>query len=76
MPLIFFACSKVAGKWLFDEKTMQSDRFHIIHNALHVSKNFFIMKLPRQKIREELGVENRFVVGHVGSLKNRKIMNF
>ena len=36
----FFACSKVAGKWLFDEKTMQSDRFHIIHNALHVEKFF------------------------------------
>lgn len=71
----FFACSKVAGKWLFDEKTMQSDRFHIIHNALHVEK-FFYNETTRQKIREELGVENRFVVGHVGRFEEQKNHEF
>lgn len=71
----FFACSKVAGKWLFDEKTMRSDRFHIIHNALHVEK-FFYHETIRQKIREELGVENRFVVGHVGRFEEQKNHEF
>lgn len=49
----FFACSKVAGKWLFDEKTMRSDRFHIIHNALHVEK-FFTMKRSDKRSEKNL----------------------
>ena len=60
---------------MFDEKTMQSDRFHIIHNALHVEK-FFYNETIGQKIREELGVENRFVVGHVGRFEEQKNHEF
>lgn len=67
----FFACSEVAGHWLFEEQIKQSEHFHVIHNALHVEK-FFYQESVRKKIREELGVENKFVVGHVGRFEEQK----
>lgn len=56
-----FACSKPAGNWLFGE----NGSFTVINNAID-TKAFIFNPLLRKKKREELQINNKFVVGHVG----------
>lgn len=62
----FFACSEKAGRWLFGKKACQSRRFFVLNNAIDSSKFVFSEETRRRK-REELGVGQQFVVGHVGN---------
>ncbi len=62
----FYACSKIAGLWLFPEKIVESNRFHIIHNAIDVEK-FLYNSQSRTEIRKILGLDDCFVVGHVSN---------
>lgn len=71
----FFACSEVAGKWLFEEKILKGNRFRVIHNALNMEK-FCYKEAVRQEIRKELQVEGKFVVGHVGRFEEQKNHDF
>ena len=61
------ACSREAGEWLFGKK---SD-FEIISNAIECER-FKYNEDERKKIRAELGIENKFVVGHVGRFEVQK----
>ena len=54
------ACGDVAGKFMFGNKD-----FAIIKNAIDIDKFSFNEQI-RKKKREELGLENKFVIGHVG----------
>lgn len=54
------ACSKEAGKWLFGR-----DDIKVISNGIDASKYRFNPK-TRNLYRKKLGVENCFVIGHVG----------
>lgn len=67
----YFACSKVAGEWLFSKKTMKSPNFHIIHNALNLEEFLFSEK-ERNEIRTELGIGNQYVIGHIGRFEEQK----
>jgi glycosyltransferase involved in cell wall biosynthesis len=67
----YFACSEIAGKWLFGKKT----KFSIIHNAVDVDK-FIFNQFIRDKIRNELKLENHLVIGHVGRFIDLKNHNF
>ena len=66
-----FACSGIAGRWLFGKKACQSRRFFILNNAIDSSKFVFSEETRRRK-REELGVGQQFVVGHVGNFDRQK----
>lgn len=67
----YWACSKLAGKWMFKDKT-----FKVIHNAIEVS-DFVYNKKVRYKIRNELGISNeQFVIGHVGRFSYQKNHDF
>lgn len=61
-----FACGEEAGKHLFGDK-----KFKIIPNAIDANR-FFYSELIREKKREELGLNSRFVVGHVGRFTLQK----
>lgn len=66
----FFACSKDAGKWLFGNKNVK-----IIHNAVDIKKlKFDVAK--RKKTQKELGIEGKFVVGHLGRFTHQKNHKF
>ncbi len=72
MPLRYqadylFACSKEAGEWLFGKKYVKSEKFRIIPNAID-TKRFTFNPEKRNRIREELGVSNSFIIGHVGRM--------
>lgn len=66
----FLACSEEAGKYLFKDKP-----FRVIKNAID-SQNFIADINIREETRKELGLEDTFVVGHVGRLHAQKNHDF
>ena len=67
----YFACSKKAGEYRFGIKNVQSHKVKIINNAVKVS-NFVFDPQIRNEYRTQLGIENKFVVGHVGRMTFQK----
>ncbi|MFD4817054.1 glycosyltransferase family 1 protein [Peribacillus butanolivorans] len=72
----YFACSREAGTWLFGEKAILDKKVKIIDNGIEAEKFIFNNNI-RLKIREELKINNNFVIGNVGrfsSVKNHSFM--
>lgn len=71
MYTMSMACSDAAGDWLFG-----SDNYIVLPNGFDTTK-FIFSEQERYRIRRELGVENKFVLGHVGrfnEIKNQKYL--
>jgi glycosyltransferase involved in cell wall biosynthesis len=71
-----FACSESAGRWLYGEKALKSDKFYIIKNAIDLDKFIFNEKI-RIKKRKELKIDDKNVIGHVGRfhpVKNHRFL--
>ena len=56
-----FACSSMAGEWLFGKKYLNDTSFKVIPNAFDVDK-FVWDESKRYKKRNELGIENEDIV--------------
>lgn len=65
-----FACSDLAGKWLFGENS-----YIVIQNGFQ-TRAFEFNTQSRIKTREELNVTNNFVIGHVGKFNEQKNHKF
>ena len=63
------ACSQAAGRWLFTWD------FNVLKNGIE-SENFLFDAVQRAAYRKELGLENCFVIGHVGYLSDEKNQMF
>jgi glycosyltransferase involved in cell wall biosynthesis len=61
----YFACSRYAGEWLFGKKCMEQGRVTVMPNAIDVERYSYKPEV-RQRVRKELGIADKFVVGHVG----------
>jgi glycosyltransferase involved in cell wall biosynthesis len=70
-----FACSRSAGEWLFGKEACKKDNFFVVKNAID-AKKFAFNQATREKIRGELQVSNKFVVGHVGRFNSSKNHEF
>ena len=71
-----FTCSEMAGESVFGNQNQISRKAIFIPNAVDVDK-FKFDKDTREQIRYELGIKDKFVVGHVGRfshMKNHKYM--
>lgn len=63
----YFACSEIAGRFMWQKKD-----FHIIHNAIDLSK-FVYNEQIRKKVFDKLNLsDDTFVVGHVGRFNKVK----
>lgn len=60
------ACSEEAGKWMF-----HTNNFQVIKNGIDVDRFNFNQKI-RNKTRQELGLSENFVIGHVGRMNYQK----
>ncbi len=60
-----FACSKMAGEWLYGKRACKKDNFMVINNAIDASK-FAFQESIRSQVRSSLHLEGKFIVGHVG----------
>ncbi|MFR6666536.1 MAG: glycosyltransferase family 1 protein, partial [Thomasclavelia spiroformis] len=65
-----FACGDKAGKWMFG-----NNDFSVINNAIN-TKDFLFNQHVRKKVREELELQNKFVIGHVGRFNEPKNHTF
>ncbi|MBQ7615503.1 MAG: glycosyltransferase [Butyrivibrio sp.] len=70
-----FACSKEAGYSVFGKDLMDSGKVKILPNAINLN-HFAYDPVKREQIREELGVSNALVIGHVGSFRYAKNHEF
>lgn len=66
----FMACSMEAGKYLFKNK-----KFDILNNAID-SERFIYNEKNSKKIKENLKLKDKFIVGHVGRFKAEKNHKF
>lgn len=71
----YFACSEHAGRWLFGNKSYDSNEVSIINNAIDIDR-FIYNKELREKTRSELGIKDEFVIGHVGRFMTQKNHEF
>lgn len=60
-----FTCSEIAGDAVFGKQNMQKGEIQIIPNAIEVDK-YLYDDVIRTRIREEYGLQDAYVIGHVG----------
>ncbi|OAT81049.1 glycosyltransferase [Bacillus sp. MKU004] len=65
-----FACGEEAGNWMFGNNS-----FQILNNAIDAEK-FKTDEITRVKIRDELDLNDEFVIGHVGRFNSQKNHKF
>lgn len=71
IPNIKIAPSDYAAEHMFGKKQSRQKKITIIKNGLPVSEFKFNSK-QRATIRKKLGIENKFVIGHVGRMTAQK----
>lgn len=69
----FFACSYEAGVWGFGKKN--SEKVKVIKNGIQIEKFMFNEEI-RKKIRRDLGIENKKVIGTISRLSDQKNILF
>lgn len=67
----FLACSLPAAEWMFTKKTMNGEKFNILHNGIN-PKIYMYSDEIREKIRKKFNVQDKILLGHVGALKKVK----
>lgn len=65
-----FACSKLAGDWMF-----LGEHFDILYNAIDINE-YKYSPVIANKLRQEFHLENCIVVGHVGRFNPQKNHSF
>ena len=72
----YFACSEIAGRYLFGNKAFDQGKVKIIHNAIDIEK-FKFDEVARKKLRKEFGIkDSTVVIGHVGRFVQQKNHTF
>lgn len=69
------ACGDRAARWLFGDRAVDAGEVFILPNAIDVERYRFSPE-ARDRIRRELGLEDAFVVGHVGRFMKQKNQAF
>ncbi|MFC0654261.1 glycosyltransferase, partial [Lederbergia wuyishanensis] len=67
----YFACSEPSARWTFPKRILERKEYGVINNAIE-SERFKFNEQIRNKIRKELGIEDKFVIGHIGRFHPQK----
>lgn len=70
-----FACSLIAGEWLYGKKACKQKNFYVIKNAIDTKEYVFNQQI-RDRLRKEFNIEDKFVIGHVGRFHEQKNHKF
>ena len=71
----YWACSKLAGEWMYGKQAVADGKVTIINNAIDL-KQFAFDEAKRNKLRKEFGLQDCFVIGHVGRFMKQKNHDF
>lgn len=67
-----FACSELAGRWLFGDEEFKNGKVEVVKNAIDIEK-FMFNEEKRKIIRQDLDILNdEIVIGHVGRFDYQK----
>lgn len=69
------ACSQPAGRWLYGSSFGKHINDRVVHNAINANL-FRFDKDKREKLRKNLGIEDKFVLIHVGRFSRPKNHQF
>ncbi|RFU62721.1 glycosyltransferase family 1 protein [Bacillus sp. V59.32b] len=72
---IYLACSKAAGKTVYGEKYVEFGKVKVINNAVNIDRYKYNQDV-REKVRNNLKINGKFVVGHVGRFNEQKNHKF
>ena len=72
---VLMACSKDAGEWLYGKRACRSERFILLPNGID-TRRFALRPGTRERYRRELGIEGKYVIGHVGRFYDVKNHTF
>lgn len=75
IPNVKLAPSTEAAEFVFGKKAVKNKKVTIMPNGLDYSL-FEFDEIKREKIRKELGLENKHIVGHVGRFNQQKNHKF
>lgn len=67
IPAVRIATSEDAGKWMFPG----SKNFIVLDNGIDYAKYYYSGE-TRERVRQEMGLEDRFVIGFVGRFVDQK----
>lgn len=70
-----FACSKLAGEWLYGRRAVRSGKVTVINNGIDVQK-FKFDEIVREEYRRKLGLDGFTVWGHIGRFNYQKNHEF
>lgn len=69
------SCSKIAAYWLFGRKRFDRGQYTLINNGVDLDE-FKFSQTGRDKARREFGINNQYVIGHVGRFTKAKNHSF
>ena len=67
----YFACGVAAGAYMWGDQIAHSDKLYVMNNAVDVELFRFDLG-QRIRYRDELGLEKKTVVGHIGRFSEQK----
>ena len=71
----FWSCSMAAAVYFFIKKQIHSQKYRLINNAIS-TYNYKYDILIRNEVRKNLGLEDKYVIGHVGRFQFQKNHEF
>lgn len=71
----YLACSRLAAEWMYGKQQVKNETVKIVNNAIDLGLYSFNHE-KRTQIRQELGIETKFIVGHVGRFMFQKNHEF
>ena len=70
-----WSCSKAAAEFMFPRALLRERGYRVIPNGIETQR-FRYDAAVREAVRQELGLQNRFVIGNVGRLCYQKNQSF
>ncbi|WP_163538992.1 glycosyltransferase [Gracilibacillus sp. YIM 98692] len=71
----YFSCSEKMVNHIFNDNILKSEEYYLMRNAIDTEKFKFEMN-NRKKLREKYQLENKFIIGHVGTFLEVKNHEF
>lgn len=75
IPDVKIAPSTKAAEFMFGKDCIKKGKAHLLHNALDYD-SFRFNEENRKRIREEMGLENACIIGHIGRFNKQKNHDF
>lgn len=71
----YYACAEIAAASMFPKDILKNHKWTLVPNAIQIER-FEYNEEIRQQYRKKYGLENKFVIGHVGRFNEQKNHDF